>query len=158
MKKKQVTDEQKRIEELEAQLQEMQLAKASSIPVSEATTELDKLDRLANKSKLSSLPYSETSDHKNITLYTALNKKVGPLHPDNAREAMLRWRRAGHQLYTVPRTQQEIDYYKSTDKYKKHHQAWLDERKKRKSISRRKSTEDIAKEIGVAVAESVKGG
>ena len=65
---------------------------------SEHERELRNIDKLASVSNPNKIPFLETSDHKNVMLYTAINKKVGPLHPDNAKHTMVRWKRAGIQL------------------------------------------------------------
>ena len=56
---------------------------------------LRNIDRQATLNNPHRIPFRVTDDHKNIMLYTALNKRVGPLHPENAKRTVERWKRAG---------------------------------------------------------------
>lgn len=124
-----------------------------------AESEFDKVQKLANKNDPNAIPLTYTSDHKNIYLYTALNKRIGPLHPENAKQSMLRFKHYGHQLYVKPRTEAEIEEYKKTDFYKKEAAKEEQTRKNRKSMTRAGQMEEfakiISKETGVAVVNQI---
>lgn len=117
--------------------------------------EMRKIDRLAQVSNPHQIPFRETSDHKNVMLYTAVNKHVGPLHPDNARRTMERWKRAGVQLYTTKRTPEQVEAFKQTDEWKKYEAKHLAERKVREAQSSKGKAEkmiaDVAREVANAV-------
>ncbi|NCC41498.1 MAG: hypothetical protein EOM21_19150 [Gammaproteobacteria bacterium] len=119
--------------------------------------ELEKIDKLASVANPHQIPFRETSDHKNVMLYTAINKRVGPLHPDNARRTMIRWKKAGVQLFTAPRTEAQIEAFKQTPEYKAHiikHEAT---RKQRRAQSSKGKTEAMMKEVAAMTAAAVAG-
>lgn len=103
------------------------------------------------------VPVSTFADHKNIMLYTAINKRVGPLHPNNARATMERWKQAGIQLYTAPRTEAQIEAFKQTDEYKIHIKKHEATRKQRHAQSGKGKTEKMMKEIAAMTAAAVAG-
>lgn len=119
-------------------------------------SEMAKVDRFSQAGNPHGIPLRETCDHKNIMLYTAINKRVGPLHPDNARRTMERWRKSGVQLYTAPRTPEQLEAFKQTDEYKEHiakHEAQRKLRHQQSSKGRtEKMIEDVARATAVAVA------
>lgn len=119
---------------------------------SDSENELAKIDRLASVANPHQIPFKQTNDHKNVMLYTALNKRVGPLHPYNARRAMDRWRRAGIQLYVSPRTPEQIETFKNTEEYKKYIVKHEATRATRRAQSSKGKTEKMIKDIAIAVA------
>lgn len=119
--------------------------------------ELRKVERLSDIANPHKVPFQETSDHKNIMLYTALNKKVGPLHPENARRTMIRWRNAGIQLYTNPRTPEQVEAFKQTEEYKIAKAKHDATRKLRRSQSSKGKTEQMMTEIARVTAQAVAG-
>jgi hypothetical protein len=124
---------------------------------SEHESELQKVDRIASVSNPHRIPFRETSDHKNIMLYTAINKRVGPLHPDNAKRTMERWKRAGVQLYVTPRTPEQVEAFKQTDEYKRYHEKHIATRKLRRQQSSKGRTEKMVEEVAKAVAAGMSG-
>lgn len=152
LSKKELLERLQRAEE--SQAAQTQIAESSSDSYEK---ELDKIDRLSAVSNPNQIPFREISDHKNIMLYTALNKHVGPLHPDNARRTMVRWRKAGIQLFTRKRTDAEVEAFKETEEYKRYkikHEAL---RKQRRAQSSKGKTENMMKEIARVTAEAVAG-
>lgn len=109
--------------------------------------EVDKVERLAEESHPYKLELSVKEDPKSIMLYTAINKRVGPLHPQNARRTMLRWKRAGIQLYTTPRTAEQVEAFKKTPEYQVYHKKHLEDRARAHKASSRGRVENIAKDI-----------
>lgn len=81
--------------------------------------EMQALNKKASKSTTSGIPYKVIDDHKNIALYTELNKVIGPMHPANAKTTMERFYAAGYPLFTTQRTEEQIEAYKQSDRYKK---------------------------------------
>jgi len=120
-------------------------------------SEMDKIDRISSVSNPHQIPFRETSDHKNIMLYTMLNKRVGPLHPENAKTTMARWRRAGVQLFTTARTPEQVEAFKQTDEYKRHLQIHEATRKQRRAQSTKGKTEAMMVEIARVTASAVAG-
>jgi hypothetical protein len=123
---------------------------------------LYKLQALKTRNNPNALPYTIKNDHKNIMLYTALNKKVGGLHPDNAEATMLRWKKAGFQLYTTPRTPEQIEAFKKTPEYEIAHKKHQLLRKQRHAQSSKgkaeKMIEEVAKQTAIAVSQANKNG
>jgi hypothetical protein len=59
----------------------------------------------------------ETNDHKNISLWTKEGKRIGPLHPDNARATYEKFLLKGKRLLVKQPTEEEIAEYKKTPEY-----------------------------------------
>jgi len=121
------------------------------------SNELEKVERMASVSNPYQIPFRQISDHKNIMLYTAINKPVGPLNVDNARTTMMRWKRAGIQLFTTKRTPEQIEAFKQTDEYKRHLQIHEATRKQRRAQSTKGKTEAMMVEIAKVTAAAVAG-
>lgn len=122
---------------------------------SSSETEMDKLNRLATSQNLNAIPITVKNDHKNMFLYTALNKRIGPLHPENAKRTMDHWKQKGIQLYVKERTAEQIEQFKLTDEYKSFITKYEAERKLRHDMSRKGSFENLAKEIARETATAV---
>lgn len=103
------------------------------------------------------IPIRVFADHKNIMLYTAINKPVGPLAPDNARSTMERWKKAGIQLYTSKRTPEQVEAFKQTAEYKTHLLKHEATRKQRRAQSTKGKTEAMIKEVAALTAAAVAG-
>lgn len=134
---------------------------SGEIRYSDNEEELAKIDRIAARSNPHGIPFRETSDHKNIMLYTVINKRVGPLHPDNAKRTMERWKRAGVQLYVTKRTDEQVKAYLESPEGIKEmakHAALREQRHRQSSKGKtEKMMADIAKASAVAAAEAVAG-
>ena len=123
----------------------------------EHESELAKIDRIAAVSNPHRIPFREISDHKNIMLYTVINKRVGPLHPDNAKRTMERWKRAGVQLYVTKRTDEQVKAWLESPEGIREmakHKALRDQRHKQSSKGK---TEKMMIEIAKVTAEAVAG-
>ncbi len=129
----------------------------SNRSITDHESELEKIDKLSQKGNPHSIPFIETSDHTNVMLYTELNKRVGPLHPDNAKRTMTRWKKAGVQLYVKKRTDQQVEAFKATDEYKASHTKHLALRKKRRAQSSKGKTEKMVADVAAAAAQAVAG-
>lgn len=104
----------------------------------------------ANKIQL-----KEITDHKNISLWTKLGKRIGPSHPDNARQTYERFWRNGVKLLVQKPSEEQIEAYKQTDEYKQWKKKF-DENRARKNRSRRKGeTERILGLIAQMSGKSV---
>lgn len=119
--------------------------------------EMARLNKTAGRSIHNTIPYREIDDHKNIPLYTELNKVIGPMHPANAKQTMERFYAAGYPLFTMPRTPEQIEAYKQTDRYKKR-QALRDREQARKhnkkpGVQIEKFARTIARETRQSVDE-----
>ena len=121
--------------------------------------EMSKLDNLGAGHDGITLPYSERTDHKHVTLYTHLNKVVGPMSVSNAKATMIRWSKSGIELFLDKRTDAQVAEYKETPKFKKLHAEWKALRTQR-NRSKRLKPEDVARmtaaEVGKAVASEMK--
>lgn len=107
------------------------------------------------------IPVKSVTDHKNIKLYTPLNKVIGPLHPRNAEKTMIRFHEEGIQLFTKERTLEQVEEYKNTNAYKARHKQHIATRAKRHVSSKSKESfeevaKTIAKEIGAKVSDLTK--
>lgn len=130
---------------------------SGTVSYSEHELEMRKIDRLADVSNPNGIPFKETSDHKNVMLYTAINKRVGPLHPFNAKTTMERWKRAGVQLYVTPRTDAQVQAYWDSDEGKREKAKHEALRKQRHTQSSKGKTEKMMAEIARVTADSVAG-
>jgi len=124
---------------------------------SEQEIEMNKLDRLSMKSNPNQLPYRETADHKNVMLYTSINKPIGALHPDNARTTMRRWKNAGIQLYITKRTEAQVEAFKKTPEYIKSKMKHDALRSSRRAQSSKSKNDQMIKDIARVTAEAVAG-
>jgi len=138
-----------------SKLTKQELIERLSKKSSESEDEMSKLNRLSAKSNPSDIPVFTQNDHKNVMLYTAINKRVGPLHPENAKRTMEKFRRAGVQLYVTKRTDEQVEAFKQTDEYKKAFEAHQKLRAKRHEDSKKGSMERFATEIAKATAQAV---
>lgn len=133
----------------------------SHVSYNEFESEMEKLQKIATHSDPYRLELSEKLDHPGIMLYTALNKRVGPLHPNNAVATMRRWKSAGVQLYTVKRTDEQVKAFMETEEYKTYIKKFHAERKKRRQNSEKGRVENlvqqVAKETASSVAQAVAG-
>jgi len=128
-----------------------------TVRYTEHESELAKVDRIAAVSNPHRIPFREISDHKNIMLYTVINKRIGPLHPDNAKRTMERWKRAGVQLYVTKRTDEQVKaWLESPEGIREmaRHKALRDQRHKQSSKGK---TEKMMTEIARVTAEAVAG-
>lgn len=123
----------------------------------EGESELDKLNRMSSDNNPNAIPFSRKNDHKNVMLYTALNKRIGPLHPDNARTTMMRWKKAGYQLFLTKRTDEQVELFKQTDLYKREHAKHEATRKLRRQQSSKGKTEQLVENVASAVAKGMQG-
>jgi len=107
---------------------------------------------LGKKPGLDRLPYGEAHDHKNISLWTKLGKRIGPLHPDNAIRTLRDFASIGIILSTKRPTGEEIDAYMQTGEYKAFARKEATRRaakdKSRKSGQIERLTAEIAKLTG----------
>jgi len=119
--------------------------------------ELMKIDSLKSKHGAGgvTIPMKEFQDHKLVTLWTSLNKKIGPMTVMNAENTMRRWMKKGIELYLDKRTDAQIDAYKQTDKYKKLHKVWKDQRIARHKQSKKKDIIEMAQTIADATGKVV---
>lgn len=121
----------------------------------DATREMESLEKIASNNDPNQIVVETKNDHKNIVLYTSLNKRVGPMHPDNAKRTMAIWRRQGVQLFVQKRTPEQVEEYKKTDKYVQANEKHLQIRSERRSKSKKGSMENFAKEIAVATGQAL---
>lgn len=56
-------------------------------------------------------------DHKNISLWTPWGKRIGPMHPTNARYVYNKFRRLGRILFTKKPSEGQIQAYYKTPEY-----------------------------------------
>jgi len=57
------------------------------------------------------------SDHKNISLWTPWGKRIGPMHPTNARYTYNKFRRLGRILFIQKPSEAQIQAYYKTPEY-----------------------------------------
>jgi hypothetical protein len=133
------------------------IARLNQTKTDDFEAEFSKVESSYNQNNPHSIPVRTKNDHKNIMLYTALNKKVGPLHPENAKRTMRRWRNAGVQLYTTPRTAEQINTFKQTDEYKSEIRKREILRKQKMKLSSKGRTQQMIAEVAAQTALAVKG-
>jgi len=149
------------IEEIETENRRLREAvdKLSSTPQGDINLVryMGELDKINKKAKVSAdkIEVHEISDHKNISLWTRLGKRVGPLDRDNATTAFKRFFDLGIILSTEQPTPEQIEEYKQTDEYKKYAEDLAKSRKRKdrskKSGQMQKLAEEIAKLTGSTV-------
>jgi hypothetical protein len=105
--------------------------------------ELANIRREMNKSSPTRMVYRVIDDHKNIYLYTGSNHRVGPLHPNNAIETMLRWAKSGVTLYSRKRTEEEVEEFKRSAVW----QEFIEENKRRRDAIKKKDNNEVVDKI-----------
>lgn len=95
----------------------------------------------------------ETNDHKNISLWTKAGKRIGPMHPDNARATYEKFLIKGIRLLVKQPTEEEISEYKKTPEYLAELKRITEDRarkeKSRKGKGLERLLESMAKLMGV---------
>lgn len=136
--------------------QQQQPQPSGEIVVNDSEREFARAQRMANVSNPHRIPFTEISDHKNVPLYTPINKRIGPLHPANVEPTMRQFKARGIQLYHEKRTPEQVEAFKQTDFYKREHAKHLAERKRRREMSSKgradRMVQEVARETALAVA------
>ena len=117
--------------------------------------ELNKINRAQVKSDPNKIPFTQTSDHKNMFLWTKVNKRIGPLHPANAKSTFERFREAGVQLFTQPRTDAQLEEFKATPEYQRYHANHVATRKQLRAKSGRGKQDKMVQDVAVEVAKAI---
>lgn len=151
-----VSDAQPKTDDKDAEIRKLrqQLEEYESLGTTSAQEDLDHLQSVANQASELGVKYSEMF-HKSVYLYKELGDRIGPYHPATAMDIVKRWSVKGYRLHLRPRTPEQIEAYKKTDKYK---ERTLQHEKKRERMVRtsQRGLKSLAKEIGVAVADGIK--
>ena len=141
VKQVEINEKDTQIAELQARINKLE-ERSVQMPSQSLTEELAKLKKIHNKKSGMGLPIKSIDDHTNVFLFTSVNHRVGPLHPNNAMEAMLRWAEGGVQLYTTPRTEAQVAEFKKT-------KVWIDfienNRKSREKMKKKDTAEELSK-------------
>lgn len=112
--------------------------------------EIQKVGRVdTNKIQL-----KEIVDHKNISLWTRLGKRVGPLHPHNAEQTFKRFWSLGIQLTVKRPTQKQIDSYMRTKEYKEWKAKQDLDRKRKIKTKSKTEIEKLVKSIALMSGKS----
>ena len=129
-------------------------AKSTAPQFNDINSEIKKI-RAKSKPSASSITVVETIDHKNISLWTRFGKRIGPMHPDNAIQALNRFADLGIMLTADQPTQADIDAYKQSPEGKAIMAQEKEKRevkdKSRKSGQLEKLAKEIAKMSGTTV-------
>lgn len=118
------------------------------------TNEMKKI-RAKSKVSANSILVREVIDHKNISLWSKLGRRIGPMHPDNAIQTLNRFADMGIALSVDQPTPAQIEAYMQTAEYKALERREIARRKQkdksRKSGQLEKLSEEIAKMSGTTV-------
>lgn len=136
--KEMVTNNKAELESRIAQLEAENIAlRQKEVPQQVQDGLLKELDELNRRSINTSgrLTVKEIDDHKNIALYHTnghqVGKKMGPMHPSNARVEMERSARRGLRLSVIKPTEEFIAAYKKTPEWIKLEEAFQKDRAKK---------------------------
>lgn len=117
-------------------------------------TEIKKI-RQKGKASANSIVVTEHHDHKNISLWTKDGKRIGPMHPENAIQALNRFADIGIALSADQPTAAQIEAYKQTAEYKsratKEAKRRTEKDKSRRSGQMDRLSAEIAKMSGTTV-------
>ena len=122
--KEEVVKQERSIEDVmaeNAKLRESVESLSAAQPVEEGLSRyMNEIKSINKKARVESdkVMIQEFSDHKNISLWTKLGKRIGPLHRDNAIRTLNRFFDLGIILSTTQPTSVEIEAYKLTSEYK----------------------------------------
>lgn len=142
---------------LKRQLEEQQSKADTMVNALGSVDLLGEIRKIREKGKSTAheIQVTERHDHKNISLWTRMGKRIGPMHPENAIQTLHRFAALGIILSVEKPSREQVDAYMQTAEYKK----WEIEEKKRrerKEGSRgqnnmKRLTEEIAKMTGQTV-------
>lgn len=122
-----------------------------------AASYLDQVNSIMQSARVDTnkIQVKEFTDHKNISLWTKLGKRIGPLHQMNALRTLRVFYAAGVLLSTNQPTPAEIEAYKLTPEYAAEKKK-LDASRAIKEKSRKKGTMDaLAAEIAKISGQTV---
>jgi hypothetical protein len=147
-----------KIERLEQENADLKAIAASQPTLSPADSKYMQDMAFFDKQKVGAgkIQVKEITDHKNISLWTPWGKRIGPLHPHNARHTYMKFRKLGRVLYVQKPTEDQIQAYYKTPEYK----AWKikeDENRARKRKSRGKGELDKILDAMVKITGQTKG-
>ena len=118
----------------------------------DALQEIDKTGRVDD----TKIKVQEFTSHKNISLWTKDGKRIGPLHPHNAKQTLMRFKKVkGEDLLVRQPTQGQIDAYKLTLEYKAKQKKFEASRAIKDKTRNAKSVEKIAKSIAAEMGKTV---
>ncbi len=149
---------EKRIRELEATAKE-ELGKAGAAMTDDPSmaTYMKEIQDIAKKGRVDTnkLLVVETTDHKNISLWTKWGKRIGPLHPHNAERTFKLFWLLGNKLSATQPTPEQIKAYLASDENKEREKKFAESRaikdKSRRKGAMEKYTAEIARLTGVTV-------
>lgn len=126
-----------KIARLEQEKKDLQFIVNSQPTVSEVDSKYMQDLAFFDKQKVGAnrIEVKDITDHKNISLWTPWGKRIGPMHPNNARFAYHKFRRLGRILFTAKPSEEAIQAYYKTPEYI----AWkkkFDEKRAKKDESR----------------------
>lgn len=148
---------QNRIAELEAEKAERDRnAPSDQRPYIDELTKIK--ERKDKAMSVNGITYKDIHDHVNIPLYWTngvhIGKMVGPIHPGNAEDVFMQFKKAGVILSLKKPTDEAIKNYKSTLEYKKLEDAFnkrrLQKLKSKKDSEIDRLTKLIALQSGVS--------
>ena len=122
-----------------------------------ANSFMDEMQKIKQKATVDvdSIKVKDFSDHYNISLWTRLGKRVGPLHRTNAEAALKRFWDVGVQLSVDEPTAEDIEEYKTTDEYKE----WKKNEDNRRAIKskslRKENMEKLVTEMAKLTGQNV---
>ena len=98
----------------------------------------------------------EIADHKNISLWTKIGKRIGPLHPYNAEKTFMLFWNIGIELSADEPTAEDIAAYKKTSEYAAAMKLHKEKRAvKEESRKDTKKLQDYLKQIAESSGQSV---
>ena len=114
-------------EEAFAKIEELTLANETlrksneeiNLTFSKIDDELHKID-VKGRNTSNSIQVHTYTDHKNISLWTRDGQRIGPLHPENAKKALVDFRRRGILLSIDQPNGAQVAAYQQTPEYKKY--------------------------------------
>ena len=151
------------LNELRAQNEQLlKEAEITDIPLPDgignfAANYLSEVSKIQQKAKVDSdkITVQEFTDHKNISLWTPLGKRIGPLHRSNALRTLDLFHRLGRQLSTDRPTPEQIEAYKKTAHYKKDLEAQAKKQAARDKSRTSRGTDKLVKAIAEMSGQTI---
>ena len=90
------------------------------VPANSASSFMDEMQKIAQKARVDSttIKVQDFADHYNISLWTPLGKRIGPMHRTNAEATLRRFYSLGRPLTVEQPTPEQVEAYKETNEYK----------------------------------------
>jgi len=144
-----------KLADAEKSISEMaQIAPTSDATMAKYMEEMNAIKRTARVDS-NKIKVVETTDHKNISLWTKMGKRIGPLHQANAIRTFQLFYNLGNILSTTQPTVEQVESYKLTPEGKKEIAALAKSRGIKDKSRKKGKIEEYMKQIAEMTGQNI---